>query len=180
MSKATKEYNFKKTNPHLLKEWHPVKNGKLKPDQITPFSNTPIWWICKEGHEWQSKAYNRSRGTGCPICSKKNGRPFQKKWISSNRKIAYGKTFRKVENKSSDTVLVEIPIEALPSLVILTSTPKGIGKLIREYRESRGLSQEEFAGMVGHCRNYIGLLEQGKSDRVAFNVFQRIISFILE
>ena len=56
-------------NPRLSKEWHPTKNGKLTPYDVTPSSHIKVWWICKKGHEWQSVINNRSNGTGCPYCS---------------------------------------------------------------------------------------------------------------
>ncbi len=56
-------------NPKLASEWHPTKNGDLKPTTVLPFSNVKAWWICPKGHEWQSTINNRSKGSGCPICS---------------------------------------------------------------------------------------------------------------
>ena len=56
-------------NPELSKEWHPTKNGKLTPDDVTTFSNQKIWWQCKKGHEWKTTVEKRPRGQGCPFCS---------------------------------------------------------------------------------------------------------------
>ncbi len=28
----------------LVKEWHPTKNGKLTPHDVTPFSDMVVWW----------------------------------------------------------------------------------------------------------------------------------------
>lgn len=55
----------------LLKEWHPTKNGMLKPSMISAGSNKKAWWICSKGHEWQSTVNNRKNGNGCPECRKK-------------------------------------------------------------------------------------------------------------
>jgi len=67
---ASKNYNLLVLNPGLSKEWHPVKNGNLKASDITPGSDKKVWWICEEGHEWQSIVGNRHRlGVGCPYCS---------------------------------------------------------------------------------------------------------------
>ena len=30
-----------------------------------------IWWICPKEHSYQSYAFNRKRGVGCPICDGK-------------------------------------------------------------------------------------------------------------
>ena len=65
-------------NPELAKEWHPSKNGELKPNQVTSGSGKKVWWRCEYGHEWQATICRRisasySSGTGCPVCSKKTG-----------------------------------------------------------------------------------------------------------
>jgi hypothetical protein len=58
-------------NPTLAREWHPTKNGKLTPRDVTPSSNRKVWWICDKGHEWEATIYSRSRGARCPYCSGK-------------------------------------------------------------------------------------------------------------
>ena len=30
------------------------------------------WWKCPENHEWKAAISSRSRGTGCPYCTRKN------------------------------------------------------------------------------------------------------------
>ncbi|MBF0448822.1 MAG: MucR family transcriptional regulator [Magnetococcales bacterium] len=54
--------------PNLKKEWHQTKNGSLTPTQVTSGSGRRVWWICREGHEWQAIIANRVRGTNCPHC----------------------------------------------------------------------------------------------------------------
>ena len=56
------------THPDLAKEWHPTKNGELTPFDVTKGSNRRVWWVCPNGHEWNSSVSNRVRGHGCPIC----------------------------------------------------------------------------------------------------------------
>ena len=34
-------------------------------------SGKTVWWKCKDGHEWQARVADRSRGNGCPYCSGK-------------------------------------------------------------------------------------------------------------
>jgi hypothetical protein len=67
--KASKENNLKFSNPNLAREWHPTKNGELKPDEVTPVSGKKVWWLCIKGHEWEAQISNRSSGKGCPYCS---------------------------------------------------------------------------------------------------------------
>ena len=60
-----------KINSKLIKEWHPEKNGPLSPNDFSAGSHYNAWWLGECGHEWQATIKNRSRGTGCPICSGK-------------------------------------------------------------------------------------------------------------
>ena len=58
--------------PEISKEWHPKKNGDLKPSEMSSHSNKKVWWICSKGHEWQAIINNRTgKGSGCPYCSKR-------------------------------------------------------------------------------------------------------------
>lgn len=54
--------------PDIAKQWHPTKNGKLTPLQMTPRSNKKVWWKCEKGHEWYATVDSRSK-TICPICT---------------------------------------------------------------------------------------------------------------
>ena len=53
--------------PDLVGRWHPTKNS-LSPDQVTAGSVKRIWWICAEGHEWQSTPASQASGHDCPLC----------------------------------------------------------------------------------------------------------------
>jgi translation initiation factor IF-1 len=63
-------------NPTLAQEWHPSKNGELKPGCVTPMSHKKVWWLCKKGHEWKAIVASRSKGSGCPQCSAKAARRY--------------------------------------------------------------------------------------------------------
>lgn len=54
--------------PDLAAEWHPTKNGDLKPTDVTAASGKRVWWVCKNRHEFQASIYSREPGTGCPKC----------------------------------------------------------------------------------------------------------------
>jgi hypothetical protein len=57
--------------PHLIKEWHPTKNGKLTPYNTTPSSGRKIIWTCSEcGLEWTAKVNDRANNHNCPHCMK--------------------------------------------------------------------------------------------------------------
>jgi len=68
---ASPDNNLEKLYPEIANEWHPTKNGNLKPSNVTAKSHTKVWWLCKNGHEWKAKIGNRSIGRGCHICSGK-------------------------------------------------------------------------------------------------------------
>jgi len=70
MPKASDTYNLGVMNPGLAKEWHPTRNGNLNPRNVTPGSGKKVWWICKNGHEWEAAVYSRNRGSGCPVCNR--------------------------------------------------------------------------------------------------------------
>ena len=55
--------------PELAKEWHPSKNGKLSPSQVSPGSARKVWWLCSQGHEYEASLLHRSHGTNCPFCN---------------------------------------------------------------------------------------------------------------
>jgi DNA-directed RNA polymerase subunit RPC12/RpoP len=73
--RATKDYNLSVVNPRVAAQWHPVKNGNLTPSDVTPGINKKVWWVCKDGHEWQSSVRTRNNGVGCPYCSGKKTAP---------------------------------------------------------------------------------------------------------
>ena len=71
-SSINKKGNLIDINSPLLKEWNYEKNTSIKPTEVTAKSGITVWWKCSEGHEWEAKVYNRTYGTGCPYCYKKN------------------------------------------------------------------------------------------------------------
>ena len=68
MPRATQDYNLYVRKPDLIMEWHPTRNASLRPRDVTPGSGKKVWWLCREGHEWQAAIYSRSRGGACPHC----------------------------------------------------------------------------------------------------------------
>ena len=64
------------THPNLAKEWHPTKNGNLKPGDVTYGSRQKVWWFLpyvdpqtgnRFNFEWEAIIANRARGCGCPF-----------------------------------------------------------------------------------------------------------------
>ena len=70
MSKLTDKNKLTECRPDLAAQWHPTKNGDLRPDEISYGSKKDIWWICTEGHSFQAKPNSRSsKNSSCPYCS---------------------------------------------------------------------------------------------------------------
>ena len=79
--KLSRDYNLAVLFPEIAKEWHPSKNGDLKPNLVFPKSRKKVWWICSKKHEFESIISNRTRlGRNCPYCS--------------NQKVGYGNDFQ--------------------------------------------------------------------------------------
>lgn len=88
--------------PDLAAKWHPTKNGKLSPRDLTLGAGTKVWWICEKGHEWETSVKNRTRnGSGCPICDNERKTSFAEQAIfyyfkqitpALNRYKLHGKT----------------------------------------------------------------------------------------
>lgn len=61
------------TRPDIAIDWHPSKNGTLKPTDVTKGRRDMVWWKCHVcGHEWQDTLTHRNGGRGCSICNKRN------------------------------------------------------------------------------------------------------------
>ncbi len=76
-----KRGQFSLASHPIAKEWHPTKNGRLKPEDVALCSNKKVWWLCGqfEGgrcdqpgcgtvHEWDSSPNSRVRGSKCLFC----------------------------------------------------------------------------------------------------------------
>ena len=59
--------------PHLVKEWHPTKNGELTPKDFTHGSDKKVWWVCDKGHSFSTSVSDRTRQKpiGCKYCAGK-------------------------------------------------------------------------------------------------------------
>jgi hypothetical protein len=58
-------------SPSLASEWHPTKNGRLTPRDVTCGTDRKAWWRCPRvrRHVWQAAISNRVAGNGCPHCA---------------------------------------------------------------------------------------------------------------
>jgi predicted pyridoxine 5'-phosphate oxidase superfamily flavin-nucleotide-binding protein len=68
---ATPEENLEAWFPEVAAQWHPTKNGDLKPSMVRPRSHNIVWWLCPRGHVYEMTVDKRTgRGSGCSRCRK--------------------------------------------------------------------------------------------------------------
>jgi hypothetical protein len=71
---ATPSGNLAVVRSDLADQWHPTKNGTLRPHDVRLGSATAVWWLCPvhPDHEWRTSPNartNPANPTGCPACS---------------------------------------------------------------------------------------------------------------
>ena len=93
------------THPEIAKQWHPTKNGDLKPEHFT-YGSGKVWWLSNEcKHEWEASISNRTgRGDGCTKCINKTEQKlydglckyypllkqqFKIEWCKNKKKLPY-------------------------------------------------------------------------------------------
>lgn len=82
--------NWSKEFPRLVQEWHPTKNDNRTLDMFLRGSDEKGWWLCLVcQYEWQATISHRVKGTGCPVCYRKNNRG--KKHYLARKIYQYGK-----------------------------------------------------------------------------------------
>ena len=97
---ATETRNIKASRPDLIEEWNWNKNIGINPEEILPRSDKKVWWICKEGHEWEASVSNRNNNTiekqsSCPICCKSRGETKIYNFLNNNQiEFEAQKTFK--------------------------------------------------------------------------------------
>lgn len=72
--RACKDNCLQTLHPLVAAQWHPSKNGKLTPSDVTPGSGRKAWWKCSDGHVWHSVISSvvisrvQRLTNGCPTC----------------------------------------------------------------------------------------------------------------
>jgi very-short-patch-repair endonuclease len=72
--KAKPGRSLAELDPEVATEWHPTKNGVVKPSDVNAGSNEKYWWQCSfnKSHEWPARIANRTTPRlrlGCPHCN---------------------------------------------------------------------------------------------------------------
>ena len=66
--------DFKTLHPELMDEWNWENNKRIDPSNLLAGSRMKVWWKCREGHSWNASVADRTKGTGCPYCSRKKNK----------------------------------------------------------------------------------------------------------
>ena len=65
-----KERSLLEVAPEIAKQWHPLLNGTITPDNVYAKTAHKYWWRCEKGHEWKAAPSKRvSNNRGCPYCT---------------------------------------------------------------------------------------------------------------
>lgn len=97
--------SLKFQNEKLAQEWHPSKNGNIKPENVKPHSHKKVWWLGVCGHEWQAPIYSRNtKKINCPICSGKRILKGYNDLTTTNPKLAKEWNYNKNGNLTPDKV----------------------------------------------------------------------------
>lgn len=68
-SKVLAGFNDLKTQtPWTAESWDYERNRNLRPEDIFPYTNRKVWWVCGNGHHWRATVNARQKGAGCPYC----------------------------------------------------------------------------------------------------------------
>ena len=71
---VTKDTSLATTYPELIKEWDFSKNTMrgLDPEKLFAGSAKKAWWVCNNGHSWESQIRHRTTSkTQCSYCSRR-------------------------------------------------------------------------------------------------------------
>lgn len=70
------ENDLKSFLPELAEQWDWEKNGNLRPELVSAFSNISIWWRCGLGHTWRARVSDRAtKRSECPYCTNRKVLP---------------------------------------------------------------------------------------------------------
>ena len=59
--------SLEELHPDLATEWV-TSDDQVSPRDVSAGSAFVATWRCKQGHQWTSPVYSRTRGYGCPTC----------------------------------------------------------------------------------------------------------------
>lgn len=60
------------THPEIAKQLVDDKNHGITAQDVTFGSRKNLWWVCDNGHEFNTSVKRRTKGTGCLVCYREN------------------------------------------------------------------------------------------------------------
>jgi hypothetical protein len=70
VKKPSPQASLAKKYPEIARDWHPIKNGSLKPRNIAAASNVLVYWRCSNGHAERESPHGRVIAGGqCRRCA---------------------------------------------------------------------------------------------------------------
>ena len=138
--KASPENNLRKLFPGIAKEWHPTKNGKITPENVTYGSHKKVWWRCPRGHSYQAivKSRTNKQQSGCPKCSNQSSEPEVR--IFSELQWVFNKVYNRHKINS-----VEVDV-FLPEYNLAVEYD---GNYWHRNKEQKDLEKNEFLSSLG-------------------------------
>ncbi len=106
--------DFQTLFPDIAKEWHPTRNGGLKPCDFSKQNAIKVWWKCKFGHEWIASIHDRvGSKTGCPECNKRYQTSFAEQAILFYVKKLYPDAVNKYRDVFNNGMELDIYIPSV-------------------------------------------------------------------
>jgi hypothetical protein len=173
----SKDNSLEAVYPKLASQWHPTKNGKLKPSQVVSGGYKKIWWLCSNSanHVWETSISNRVHGYGCPLCRESHGEKEIAKVLTEN-KI----DFRRQYSFSSCRNKIVLPFDFVVSQqgrVVAAIEYQGAQHFVPSTFGSKKMSGEDCLKIIKH-RDAIKLEWCAKNDipllRISYKEFENI------
>lgn len=98
--------------PEIAKEWHPNKNNS-SPSEVKYTSSKKAWWMCKNGHEWETRISHRTHSksqSNCPQCNIGGAKPVE---VISDKDDDLKKMFVSSPNGDANSVSRKSSVKAL-------------------------------------------------------------------
>ena len=109
--KINETNNFKARYPGVALEWHPTKNGTLKPEEVMPGSDKKVWWLCPKGHSYEATLGSRAlQGTGCSKCNPQSSKSEKRIFFELLSIFANAQSGTKIDGVELDIYLPNINV----------------------------------------------------------------------
>lgn len=100
--------------PELATEWHPTRNGDLRPSDLSRKNGKKVWWRCQYGHEWEATPKDRANdNTGCPFCKARRQTSFSEQAIYYYVKKLYPDATNRSKELFSNKMELDIYIPSI-------------------------------------------------------------------